>query len=83
VRLILVFTTGLFSALLACAALFCTVIAVNTARLPFNSEGRYFDGVVVHHDSAILAFGIAALVLWLLTLLFSWLSCKAWRQRGN
>ena len=79
----MVFAGGLSTALLAFAALFCTVIAVNSVRLPFNSEGRYFDGIVVHHDSAMLAYGIAALVLWLLTLLLGWLSCKAWKRHRN
>jgi hypothetical protein len=83
VRLFSAIIASLATAIFAISALFCTFITVNTARLPFNSEGRYFDGIVVHHDDAILAYGLAALVMWLLTCLFGWLSRKAWQHCKN
>ena len=33
------------------------VATFRLARLPYNSEGRYFDGVVVTHESAPVACG--------------------------
>ncbi len=47
-------------------------------RLPYNEEGRHFDGLVVHHEGTgeVLA-GVAA-GLWLLAA-----GCLALRRRGR
>jgi hypothetical protein len=41
--------------LAAAAGVLLGVAAFRLARLPYNSEGRYFDGVVVTHESAPVA----------------------------
>ncbi len=30
------------------------------ARVPFNSEGRFFDGLTVHYEQAVLAYAVIA-----------------------
>lgn len=37
-------------------------ITYRLAQLPYNSEGRYFDGVVVTHESAPVAYGFLCAV---------------------
>jgi hypothetical protein len=37
-------------------------VAIRAAMLPYNSEGRYWDGVVVHHSSAPIAYAMLALL---------------------
>jgi len=52
---------GVLALALAAGVLF-GVLCVRLARLPYNSEGRYFDGVVVTHESAPLALGVLCVV---------------------
>lgn len=49
-------------ALAIAAGVLFGVLYVRLARLPYNSEGRYFDGVVVTHESAPVAFGVLCVV---------------------
>lgn len=63
-RSFMAIVAGLATVLAVFAAVFCSFITIEAARLPFNSEGRYFDGLVVHHDSAVLAYGVAAIAMW-------------------
>lgn len=41
-----------------------TLTAFHAALFPYNGEGRYFDGVAVHHDGAQFVYGAMALVAW-------------------
>ncbi len=56
----------LVAVLTAPVTLFAIYVWIEEARLPYNSEGRYFDGVVVYHveDVDVLAaIACAAVVL--------------------
>lgn len=50
--------------LLALVAMAASWLAVQAARLPYNSEGRHFDGIAVHHDGAQWMYAGAALLAW-------------------
>jgi hypothetical protein len=57
------------TALLGTIAAALTLAAYRASRLPFNSEGRFFDGVVSRDTSAPLVYAMLAAVGWLLVLL--------------
>ena len=59
--------------MLALAA-FSAWIAWTTAQLPFNSEGRYFDGLEVHLEQSILAYSTYAVVFGLMAAACLWLA---------
>ena len=48
-------SAAVFAILLPFVILWCA-IATQTARYPYNSEGRYFDGVVVYHEEDPMAY---------------------------
>ncbi|AOF87289.1 hypothetical protein BSY239_1367 [Hydrogenophaga sp. RAC07] len=60
---------GALAVIAAVPAAWLTVLAVAKARLPYNEEGNHFDGLVVHHEGTAVAYGVLAVVLWLLALL--------------
>ena len=41
-----------------------TAMAAVKARMPYNEQGRYFDGLVVHQSGAEYVYGALALVFW-------------------
>lgn len=57
------------------------VMAGQAAFLPYNSEGRHFDGVVVHHDGAQFIFGAIALVAWAMAGGMAWFAYR-WARHG-
>jgi hypothetical protein len=57
---------AVFAVVAALPAAWLTVLAVAKARLPYNEEGNHFDGLVVHHEGTAVAYGVIAVVLWLL-----------------
>jgi hypothetical protein len=67
--------------LLAWVAMAATVLAVQAARLPYNSEGRYFDGLAVHHDGTQWVYGSAALLAWVGVAALAWWARRAGRPR--
>ncbi len=58
-----------FAAATAVPAALVTVWAVAKARLPYNEEGNHFDGLVVHHEGTAVAYGVLAVVLWVVAVL--------------
>lgn len=38
--------------------------AVAKARMPYNEDGNYFDGVTVHHAGSEYIYGVFALPFW-------------------
>lgn len=60
---------GALAVTAAVPAAWLTVLAVAKARLPYNEEGNHFDGLVVHHEGTAVAYGVLAVVLWLVALL--------------
>ena len=56
-----------------------TVTAFEAVYLPYNSEGRYFDGIVVHHDGSIISYTIMAFVSWLITALMGWFAYRLYK----
>ena len=56
--------------------IFCTVMAYEAATFPYNSEGRYYDGVVVHHSGSELGWGVLALFFFIATFLFARLAFR-------
>jgi hypothetical protein len=67
----------------AAVGAFATMMAFQSARLPYNSEGRYFDGVVVHHDGAQFVYGALALVAWAITGCAVWAACRLAKPRTS
>ncbi|WP_425054841.1 hypothetical protein [Pseudomonas abyssi] len=58
---ILATASGLLSLLSGIsAALFCAY-AFTKARMPYNEEGSYFDGVTVHHAGSEYVYGMLGL----------------------
>lgn len=57
---LLTWLTVLLSVLLAGAGLFFLILTVLRSRLPYNSEGNYFDGVVNYHEQSIVVYGVMA-----------------------
>jgi hypothetical protein len=50
-------------------ALALSVYSIDKFRMPYNEEGRYFDGLVVHHAGSEYVLGLLALALWALAVL--------------
>jgi hypothetical protein len=67
---------AILSLLPASIAVLTSVMAYQGALVPYNSEGRYFDGVVVHHDGAQLVYGAIALFAWIVV---GWMASFAYR----
>ena len=59
-----------------------TTLTVEAARLPYEN-GRYFDLAegVVHHDEAILGYGLLALVFGVGTAIAVWCTFRLWKRR--
>ena len=60
---------GVLAVAAAAPAAWLTVFAVIKARLPYNEEGNYFDGLVVHHEGTAFVYGALAVVLWVVAVL--------------
>lgn len=59
-----------------------TTAFINRLHLPYNSEGRYFNGIVVYHEQAISIFGIISSVFIATTLLFIYLLYRSFRKKN-
>lgn len=57
---------GVVALLTALAAGWTTWQAWVLLRLPYNEQGRHFDGLVVHHEGTGEVMAVVALGLWLL-----------------
>jgi len=64
----------LMAAALGLGALGCAALFVQATRLPYNDQGHYFDGLVVHHAQAVGVYGGLALVMALLALALGWVA---------
>jgi hypothetical protein len=58
-------------------------LTVNRSMLPYNSEGNYFDGVVVYHEQSVLGYGLCACVAAIVTLALAWMSRWLRRSMGG
>jgi hypothetical protein len=50
-------------------------------NMPFNSEGRWYDGEVVYHESAVFTYGLLAIGSAVLTVGLAWFLSKHLRSR--
>lgn len=73
---------GLLAIALAVPAALVSAWAITKARLPYNEEGRHFDGLVVHHAGGDYVYAAVALALWLLVGLAVWGACRL-QQRSQ
>lgn len=73
---------GLLAIALAVPAVLWSAWAITQARLPYNEEGRHFDGLVVHHAGSEYVYAAMALVFWLLVGLAGWGACRV-QQRAQ
>jgi hypothetical protein len=71
---------ALLAVLLAVPAALVSAWALAKARMPYNEEGRHFDGLVVHHAGSEYVYAVVALVLWLLVGLAIWGARRAQRR---
>lgn len=55
---------GLLTLMLGAAAALASAYAVAKARMPYNEEGRHFDGLVVHHAGSEYVHALLAVLLW-------------------
>ena len=60
---------ALLAFVLSIPALALSVYSIVKFRMPYNEEGRYFDGLVVHHAGSEYVLGLLALGLWALAVL--------------
>lgn len=59
-----------------------SALAITKAGMPYNEQGRYFDGEVVHHADAVLVFGGLAGVLWLVAVAVGLWAFRVFRKTG-
>lgn len=64
-----VFASGVLAVMLAIPATLISAYAITKAVMPYNDEGQYFDGLVVHHAGSEYVYGLLALGLWALAVL--------------
>lgn len=60
-RNILAIASGVLSLLFGISAALLCAYAYTKARMPYNEEGNYFDGVTVHHASSEYVYGVLGL----------------------
>lgn len=60
---------ALLAFVLSIPALVLSVYSIDKFRMPYNDEGQYFDGLVVHHAGSEYVYGLLALGLWALAVL--------------
>ena len=58
---ILASASGLLALLLGITAGLLCAYAFTKARMPYNEEGSYFDGVAVHHAGSEYVYGVVGL----------------------
>jgi hypothetical protein len=64
--------------------MFFAWLAIKESRYLYYDNGRYFDGIVVHHLDAVLAYGLlAALLVFLALLCVFFLIKRIVRDRKN
>lgn len=68
---------AVFSAMAGAAV---STIAYGKANLPYNEQGRFFDGVVVHHADAVSVYTALAALVWLIALLFAALAYRQFKR---
>lgn len=75
---------SLLALLIAAFALLCSVMAYEAASYPYNSEGRYYDGMVVHQSYSWFGYGIMAFGGWAITAFLAWFAyLLLFRPRAN
>ncbi len=68
---------AVFSAMAGAAV---SAIAYGKANLPYNEQGRFFDGIVVHHADAVFVFTALAALCWFVALLSAALAYRRFRR---
>ena len=58
---ILAIASGVLSLLFGISAVLLCAYAFTKARMPYNEQGRYFDGVKVHHAGIEYVYGVLGL----------------------
>ncbi len=68
----------IFTAILAVLTIFVGWILFNHWKMPFNSEGSYFDvsSGVVYHQQAVLVYGLVTFILLSATIWSGYLAIK-------
>lgn len=59
-----------------------TTAFINRMNLPYNSEGRYFNGIVVYHEQAVEVFGIISSVFIIITIGLTYLLYRSFRKKS-
>ena len=63
------------------AALGLGGLALHLAGLPYNAQGRHFDGGVVHHAQSVPIYGLFALGFAAVAVCLVWLAIRIGRRR--
>lgn len=71
--------TGL-SALFGVLGCVLAVVAWQRAGLPYNEQGRYFDGLVNYDEQSVLGYALAALAALFLAGALAWVARRARRR---
>jgi cobalamin synthase len=79
-RSVLFMTCAALSALCGTVSGVLAVLTWRRAGLPYNEEGHYFDGLVNHHQQAVLVYAMGALLACVLALGLAW-AARRIRQR--
>ncbi|MFG6178921.1 hypothetical protein ACGTN6_16925 [Halomonas sp. THAF12] len=62
---------GILALAFGTPAVLISAYAVIKARMPYNEEGNYFDGVIVHHEGSEYVYGLLSLPFWAFTIVAS------------
>jgi hypothetical protein len=73
VRVVLQVLLGLLCVLTGLVTAAFSFLWWNRYNMPFNSEGRWYDGEVVYHESAVFVYGLLAIGSAALTMGLAWL----------
>ncbi len=69
------FAVGLTCFFILCTAAVAIISSVSAYQawfFPYDDNGHYYDGTVVHHENGRFGWAVMAISGWLLTLLLGW-----------
>lgn len=81
VKLLLIISAALTGIL----TILSVLIFINRFNFPYDTEGNYFDGTsaTVYHEQSVLVYGSLTLIMFLLSVLFSFLAIKKFRNKSK
>lgn len=72
---------GAIALVAAAAAVLLSIEALVKAGMPYNEEGRYFDGLVVHDQTSAFVHAALAVLCWVLATLTALAARRVGKRR--